>query len=229
MRLTSLIHRLVTRKPGSFTLDDPRPIQQQAPYTFFLPHPDDIMAIAPGDLIKAIFRPKPQNREYDAERLWAEVQAVEEEGFAGKIVSEAFDMPQLPIGADVCIPRTHVIGIVPGEGRKPVSRPDPPFHWERCMVDDCVLRGASHVDYLYREKPDLQAEGDTYPDSGWRLRGSDQAIEADTRAGNKPQYVALGAVLNSDDRWIHLIEEPPGSAFLWNDAMGSYERLGGSS
>jgi hypothetical protein len=224
MWLPGFIDRLIARKFGSFTLYDPRPIQQESPYTFFLPHPDEIATIAPGDLVKTIFRPLPQNRQYAAERMWVEVTAVEAEGFAGTLVNEAFDMPQLPIGTQVFVPRTHVIDIVPGEGREPVSVPTPPSYWERCMVDDCVLRGASHVDYLYREEPDLQVEGDTYPDSGWRLRGTDQAIEADERAGKKPKYVALGAVLNQDDRWIHLIEEPAGCAFLWDDAMGCYER-----
>lgn len=51
--------------------------------------------------------------------------------------------------------------------------------------------------------------GDRFPDSGWRIRG-------DMRAGlgkRKAAYVALGAVLNRDDSWLHLIDEPIGARF----------------
>jgi hypothetical protein len=85
-----------------------------------------------------------------------------------------------------------------------------------------VLGKRSPVDYLYREEPDLSEADGKYPDSGWRLRGTDEAIAEDEEAGLSPQYVALGAVLNRDDRWISLIDAPSGSRFMRDLATGCF-------
>ena len=37
--------------PPGITLKDPRPVQQEAPYTFELPHPDHVAAMEVGDLV----------------------------------------------------------------------------------------------------------------------------------------------------------------------------------
>ena len=45
----------------------------------------------------------------------------------------------------------------------------------------------------------MTQDSDTYPDSGWRIRGA-AAFSDDTDEDAAPEYVALGAVLNKDDR-----------------------------
>ena len=42
--------------PEGSALDDPLPIAAESPYTYFLPHPDELAALKPGDGVKAIFR-----------------------------------------------------------------------------------------------------------------------------------------------------------------------------
>src|SRR3546814_13282525 len=78
----------------------------------------------------------------------------------------------------------------------------------------CPLRSPEPVEFIYREEPDMQQDGDTYPDSGWRIRGRQgSASDADMEA-RKSSYVALGAVLNRDDRWRRWIDAPVGTALV---------------
>ncbi|MBS0483332.1 MAG: DUF2185 domain-containing protein [Proteobacteria bacterium] len=208
---------------GTWSLDDPRPIAASAPYTFCLPSQRLLDAVRPGDLVKAIFRPKPSNRNYDAERMWVTVAQLKGDQLIGELANQPFDMPQMKQGMSVTVPLNFVIDIDWAEGHVgPFEAPSREY-WDRCMVDDCVSEGRSRVDYLYREEPDLGCDEDRYPDSGWRIRGTDEAIAADEAADRKPVYIAIGAVLNQDDSWIHLIDEPIGSSFLWDDARGKYE------
>jgi hypothetical protein len=210
---------------GSWSLDDPRPIAASAPYTFYLPSQRLLDAVRPGDLVQAIFRPAPQNRDYGAERMWVTV--VERKGgvVVGYLENQPFDMPQIAPGTSVTMPLAFAIDVQWADGHNGPVEPPAPEYWERCMVDDCVAEGRSYVDYLYREEPDLTHDGDEFPDSGWRLRGTSAAIAADEKNALNPKYIAIGAVLNQDDRWIHLINEPAGTAFQWNDALGEFEAL----
>lgn len=68
-------------------------------------------------------------------------------------------------------------------------------------------------------------DGDTYPDSGWRLRGDWRAIDEDAFAARKAAYVALGAVLNVDDSWLHLIDAPVGARFERDVASEPFHRV----
>lgn len=210
---------------GSFTIDDPRPVMASARYTFFTPPPAAFAAVAPGDWIKAIFRPIPADRKFDAERMWVKVEEVLPDGFAGRLDTTPSDMPQLAPGAALFVPRDWAIDIDWAEGHEPPEYPPRRDYWERCMVDACVLEGRSRVDYLYREADDLHRPDDKHPDSGWRIRGTDAGIAEDERLGRSPSYVALGAVLNQDDRWLHLIDEPAGEHFQWWEEERKFVRL----
>lgn len=210
--------------PEGIALDDPRPIAAGAPYTFFLPHPDELAAVRPGDGIQAIFREIAGGRGYDAERMWVLVERIEDGDVIGTLDNEPIDMELIKLGDPVRIPITHAINTqLRGDG----ARPHVPVrqYCERCLVDDCVVAGRCHADYLYREQPDMTREGDKYEDSGWRIRGTDSAIEEDRLAGREPHYIALGKVLNADDRWLHLIDREIGVAFQWDPDASDYIEL----
>ena len=59
----------------------------------------------------------------------------------------------------------------------------------------------------------MMRDGDKFPDSGWRIRGDTRGKSTEELAARKIAYVALGAVLNKDDTWLHLIDEPAGASF----------------
>ncbi len=211
--------------PLGIEIDDPRPIAASAPYTYFLPHPDELSALKPGDGVKAVFRQLEGAHTYDAERMWVLIENIEKGWVHGTLDNEPVGIDKFALGDSVVIPLTHVISTTFSESN---SRPEtPPYreYWERCFVDACVVDGRCHADYLYREEPDMTRDGDEYEDSGWRMRGTQEAIDADAEAGEKPLYIAIGKVLNADDRWLHLIDREYGVAFQWDAETQDYTEL----
>ena len=207
-----------------FTLDDPRESAREAPYTFILPSADRLQAIRAGDQVKVVFRPAASGTKWDAERMWVTVTAIGDDVLRGVLANQPDDIPGLSLGANVIFERWHVIDVdfqdPADDERYPHS--DRREYWERCLVDSAVLQGELKVDYLYREEPDLAGPDDKYPDSGWRIRGdmrdtSDEEVDA-----REAKYIAIGAVLNKDDSWLHLIDEPVGAAFRRNLDSGEY-------
>jgi len=224
VRLPLSIDRLWRRAVGTFEIDDPRPIALDAPYTFFLPTDEELAAIQPGDEVKIIIRSIPPARKWDAERMWVDVREASGDILTGALDNHPSDIPQLSVGHLLQFPRSAVIDILWDRNRTdapPPGRTEREF-WERCMVDDCVLRGRSPVDYIYREEPDMAEPEDKYPDSGWRIRGTGEGIAEDEATDRSPQYVAIAAVLNRDDTWLHLIDSPEGARFERDAQSGEF-------
>lgn len=211
--------------PEGVELDDPRPIVADAPYTFFMPFEIELAALKPLDGIQAIFRQVVGEPKYSAERMWVLIERIEDGDVIGTLDNEPSGMDRIKLGDRVRIPLTHAISTAFHKDNPRPEVPERREYWDRCFVDDCVLAGRSHVDYLYREEPDMTREGDKYPDSGWRIRGSEAEVEEDEKNGREPHYIAIGKVLNADDRWIDLIDAPYDSHFGWWEDEGRYLEL----
>jgi hypothetical protein len=211
-----------------YEIDDPRPIAVGAPYTFHLPSENELLAIAPGDLVKITLRAVPASTEWENERLWAIVTGAQGEILEGALDNEPYDMPQIKLGDRVRFRRSDVVDIIWDEDRAvdPPSAPPRREYWARCLVDACVVEADVPVQYLYREEPEMEREGDAYPDSGWRIRGDYREVTDEELADRETQYIALGAVLNHDDSWVHLLDAPAGSAFIRNWQTGAFEPEG---
>jgi len=224
MKLPKAADRLWRKYFGRIEIDDPRPIAEEAPYTFYLPSENELLAIAPGDLVKVIIRSVPPSAEWGAERMWVMIIGVDGETLSGELNNIPSDIPQLPVGSPLEFRRSDVIDIDWSEGRTTPPPPSPIHrdYWERCFVDHCVLSGESPVDYLYREEPDMAQPGDKYPDSGWRIRGDYRGLTDAEINARRMEYVALGLVLNADDSWLHLIDEPIGARFIRDFKTGGF-------
>ncbi len=200
---------------ANYQLLDPRPIAASAPYTYFLPHPNELAAISTGDLVKVVFEAQPPSDNCGAERMWVIVGTIEGDWIEGVLDNDPHDIPGLVAGDAVRFPRSFAIDIDFKQPREIHPLPHAPRRefWDRCLVDQSVLDGELPVGYLYRELPDMGEDDDQYPDSGWRLRGDTRGCTDEQLAAREIAYVALGAVLNRDDSWLHLIEEPIGAQF----------------
>lgn len=216
------IYNLWRRYFGGYSLDDPRPIQAEAPYTYYLPSVVRLNSTQIGDHVQLLFRSEPYGLKYGVERMWVEVTSVSGEELTGSLLNQPFDMPQLKPGAQIQFKQFHMIDIT-SERELPLDEPKQKQYWDRCMVDRCVVDEGIPVYYLYREEPDLAAPDDKDPDSGWRIRGDYRNVSDEDFEARKAAYIALGKVLNADDSWIHLIDSPIGSAFMRNFETGEYE------
>jgi hypothetical protein len=204
---------------------DPRPKSIEAPYTYFLPLQAEIDAVSDGDWVKAVVSANPPSKLYNAERLWMRV-TTDEGAFLETVLESApLDMPLLPAGSVIRLPRTHVVDIIFADPEKRTmfaALPHPREYWQRCLVDQGVLDGTLTLEYLYREAPLAMQDGHAYPDSGWRIRGDTRGTLAETLGHRETAFVALGAVLNRDDSWLHLIDAPECARFELDYATGAF-------
>jgi hypothetical protein len=212
--------------PG-YVLLDPRPIAAEAPYTFFIPNETERAAISTGDLVQLMFEHVPTGQEWGVERMWVVVNGINAGEITGTLVSNPSEPSASIRGGDQITFTSHlVIGISwanPETAPRSTTRRD---YWERCWVDDCVLDGSRPVGFLYREEPDSGQEGDKYPDSGWRIRGRVINESNDEYDGRTAQYVAIGAVLNEDDSWLHLLDAPIGARLIRDFQTNTYVAQG---
>lgn len=209
---------------GRYALVEPRAIAETAPYTFFLPSENELLALAPGDLVKVGIRSHPASHDFEAERRWILLDAVDGDRLEGALDSGPLDMPQLRAGGRVRLRREHVLDILWAEPRAvaPPAAPPRRTYWERCLVDRCVLVGDAAVHFVHREEPELWDGDDAHPDSGWRIRGDYRGLSDAEIDAREVDFVAIGAVLNRDDSWIGLIDAPVGSAWVRDWATGRF-------
>ena len=209
-----------------YEIDDPRPIAAEAPYTYFLPSEAEIAAVDKGDLVQLTFRYFHRIEKWGAERMWVRVENADADELQGSLQSQP-DEPRAPLksGDAVIFKRHHIIDMV---WANPEAAPPPPQHrsyWERCMVDQCVLDGEEPVEFLYRDEPEPMLEGESFPDSGWFIRGRKGNATDAEMDGREVAYVALGAVLNRDDSWIDWIDAPVGTELMRDFETDSYFEL----
>ena len=177
--------------------------------------------------MQLVFESKPASKQYNAERMWVRIARRDRDDFWGELVNSPLDMPQLAPGDQIRFKISDVIDIdwdteaLTERGLQHSSRRT---YLERCLVDKCVLDDGVPVGYIYREEAETP-EGDKYQDSGWRIRGDVNRMTQEQYDIQSPMYVAIGKVLNADDRWIDLIDAPVGSRFIRNDETDCFEPL----
>lgn len=207
---------------SNYTIRDPRPDALAAPYTFFLPHEIELAALRVGDLVKMAFEWELPVVEYEAERMWVTIMQIGSSQLMGTLDNEPYEKDRMNVGDAVYFQRHNILAVQFADPAPDVQIPEYREYWERCLVDDCVLYEGVRVEFIYREEPHMAEDGDTYPDSGWRIRGIQGDATDEEMENRKHSYVALGAVLNKDDSWLPLIDSPVGSEFMRDFKIGRY-------
>jgi hypothetical protein len=211
-----------------FEILDPRLVANATnKYTFFLPTLDHINAIGNGDLVKVWMRAIPASEKWDSERVWVRVLSSSPDCLIGTLESDPFDIPGLARGAEIHFLRTHVMNISfrNAEVEEALAVSPRREYWERCLVDQIVLDGDAPVHLIWREQPTLTKQDDRFADSGWRIRGDMRGTSEEQLQRRKVAYVALGAVLNRDDSWLGVIDEPVGVTFERDFQRGVFVRV----
>jgi hypothetical protein len=191
-------------------LVDVRERQQEAPYTFYKPSTEILSQLAVGDGVKLIFEFDSDDPQAPAaERMWVEITARDGHQFSGTLDNTPYHIKGLPLGTVIDFEDRHIANTSLGEDDG-LKRYTP-----RCFVTKRVLHGGEPVGYLYREDPD------TDEDSGWRIMVGDESDEYMEDSSNIA-FVSLGAVLNRDGSFVHLIDAPIGSAFVRDRGGGGF-------
>jgi hypothetical protein len=196
----------------SWKLIDADIVAAENKYTFFKSSRFEISKVAVGEIVKLIFEFESDDPEASrAERMWVEVSEVlPNEGFKGLLANEPKFIKDLREGDPVEFSACHIINTPHDDDDNIVEN-----YLKRCFVTNRIMKDGEKVRYLYREEPDNDN------DSGWRLMRNDESDEYMENADNI-SFVSLGAVLSKDDSFVDLLNEPAGTAFVFDDSLQKF-------
>ncbi|MDA9207833.1 DUF2185 domain-containing protein [Octadecabacter sp.] len=193
-------------------LIDPRSIQEENPYTFFVPSDAEKNALVDGDFVKLIFESlDPVGG--SVERMWVIYKDRDENGLSGQLDNEPLDIEGLSLGDQVHFKDFNIVGV--WETRID-SVEDEDRYFARCHVDQRIIDGSAKIARLERRKPKWfwwwQRKHQRYPDTGWHVFAEDDPTHNQTRMS----YLAIGVVLNKDDSYLRLLDAPVGTLLVRN-------------
>ena len=195
----------------SWWLVDADPIARKYKYTFYKPSRSLIAKVQPGELVKLIFEfESDEPSSPRAERMWVKVVEVRPDDFNGELDNDPRYIKDLACGDKLTFRPCHIINTEHDDNDNLVERYIP-----RCFVTKRVLEGDDIPGYIYRE------DADNEDDSGWRILAGDETEEF-LDDPNNSTFVSLGAVLRTNDSFVHLLDSPAGSAFVYDEESGSF-------
>jgi hypothetical protein len=188
----------------SWHLADANELAAEFKYTFYKPSLTTIQKVQIGEVVKLIFRFESEDPEAPAaERMWVLVDEIHDQGrFMGRLNNEPKHIADLKFDDLVEFSPSNIIATEHDDEDNLVEK-----YIKRCFVSRYVLNDGKPTGYIYREDPDSE------DDSGWRITANEESDEYMEEPSNVA-YVSLGAVLNTDDSFVDLLDSPAGSAFI---------------
>lgn len=205
----------------SWTLDDAEIIAKAAKYTFYKPSQSLINKLKVGHLVKLIFRFETEtSNQPGAERMWVEIIEIGDEKFTGTLANDPYYIKDLKYKDVLEFEAKHIIQVYElDDDEESITQK----YIHRCMATNKVLYENAKIKYFYRQESVGELKNGIY-DTGWVMMAGDETDEYLENPENI-QFVSLGAVLNKDDSFVHLLDEPVGSAFGWDENMGKYRQI----
>jgi len=202
-------------------LEDARELAETAPYTFYVPSPEVIAMLQPGDEVKLIFRydeeyPEDEEEDVAVEQMWVRITEIDGDDFRGELNNDPIVIPDLQAGDEIEFASYHIID---------TQLDDPVLNIVQqyaalCFVTGRVLYDEQPVGVLYRENPE-EADEEMPEFSGWNIMAGDEDDDYLEDPDNW-HYVALGSVLNIDDRFIDVLDAPFDSEFEYDPEQGTF-------
>ena len=201
----------------SWYLEDIRDWAKENKYTFSVPSNSVHKRLQKGNFVKLIFLFHSADPESPrAERMWVEIDERNGETFKGSLANNPGYIKDVAIGAEIEFQTRHIIDSDVKDSEEDLVE----TYIHRCMVTNEVLRNKRKVTFLYREES-LGEQREGIFDSGWRMMAGDETQEYLDNQDNI-NIVSLGVVLNIDDSFIGVLDEPVGSEFEWSDEKEEY-------
>jgi hypothetical protein len=189
-------------------------LAEEAPYTFYRPSEALLAKLAPGHAVKLVFEFDSDDPETPAaERMWVQITTRDGERLQGRLDNQPAFIRDLRPDDPIDFEARHVIQV---DGLED-PQDDPTERYRgRCFVSRRVLHEAAGAGFLYREASEHEL------DTGWRILSGD---EPDGYLDDEDHafFVSLGAVLNQDDSFLHLLATPAPCAFKRDPATGHYD------
>ena len=204
----------------SWSLDNAAEVQKEFPYTFYRPSDEVTDSLKPGDLIKLIFRFESDEPDAPAaERMWVIIEAINKDGtFIGKLDNDPFHIKDIKAGDEVRFSREHIIQYNTIDDLDIEDTNDITKYLKKCFVSNHIMHDGYKVGRLYREEPEDENE------TGWTFM-SDYETQEYVDDSKNLQYIAIAKVLNIDDCFINLLDEPVGSIYVRDDITGTFFKV----
>jgi hypothetical protein len=209
----------------SWSLDNAVELQKEFPYTFYRPSDAVIDRLKPEKAtVKLIFRFEPyEEGQLAAERMWVIINSIDEEGvYTGTLDNDPYHIKDLKAGDKVSFRREHIIqyDTLNELDIEDINAGKVEQYLKKCFVSNHIMHDGYNVGRLYREEPYDEEH------TGWTFM-SDYETQEYVDDHTNLQYIAVGKVLNLDDSFIHLLDEPIGSAFARDEDTDTFLSIEG--
>lgn len=175
------------------------------PYTFYKPSDAILEKIEPGSCVKLIFEFSPPSSDgCSAERMWVRVTQREKESYQGTLENQPKFISDLNQNDLISFESKNIADT---EYFDPADKELDKYS-PLCLVTQSVLDG-DQIGLIQRGDPNNEK------DSGWVFSGDYDSQEY-LDDSNNLKIRSLGAVLNIDDSFIHLLDSPIDACFEWD-------------